>query len=358
LLTSPPQIPPAAHHLSYAPSACWLSRYCYHGTIVLRALRVTMPPRLLFSWLRGVEGQKGSAMGSAHPPLEYLVSSSQSSLESFELARLNAIANLRKELRHLVDEWVEAEIQARMARWILERKRLETPDAAPPFPALSELAVNHRTAVGHLLVSRSEQGEAQPAEVGTVGEIHDPRRARPRPTKRQRIAQLKPLAGICESLFDPDPLLCVTGDERSRAEEAPEAEAGPNSLATTELQSLERGVHTGAKVLHRESGGLGMPHAVDSHGDAAEQLHFSLAPAVQGALADSDRPRLPDLLYAASNRKAPGRLCSFLAPTQSYGGQDRDMVSRAALFELRPVKKSCALFYPIHPYPHRVAAAS
>ena len=58
-------------------------------------------------------------MGSAHPPFEYLVSSSQASLESFELARLNAVANLRKEFRQLVDEWIEAEIEARMARWVL-----------------------------------------------------------------------------------------------------------------------------------------------------------------------------------------------------------------------------------------------
>lgn len=62
------------------------------------------------------------------PPLEYLVTSSQAGLENFELGKMNQIANLRKELRDLVEEWIETEIQSRLARWILECRR--TQDAA------------------------------------------------------------------------------------------------------------------------------------------------------------------------------------------------------------------------------------
>lgn len=65
---------------------------------------------------------------SSPPPLEYLVTSSQAGLENFELGKMNKIANLRKELRDLVEEWIEAEIQSRLARWILECRR--TQDAA------------------------------------------------------------------------------------------------------------------------------------------------------------------------------------------------------------------------------------
>ncbi len=68
-------------------------------------------------------------MASAQPPLEYLISSSDAGLQSFELSRLAQVANLRKELRAILDEFVEAEIQARIARWILEGRRAQDHDA-------------------------------------------------------------------------------------------------------------------------------------------------------------------------------------------------------------------------------------
>jgi hypothetical protein len=58
-------------------------------------------------------------------PLEYLATSSEASIESFHLSRLNAVANLRKELHEIFEEWVEAEVQARLAQWLLARKNPE-----------------------------------------------------------------------------------------------------------------------------------------------------------------------------------------------------------------------------------------
>jgi hypothetical protein len=58
-------------------------------------------------------------------PLEYLATSSDASIESFHLSRLNTVANLRKELHEIFEEWVEAEVQARLARWLLARKNPE-----------------------------------------------------------------------------------------------------------------------------------------------------------------------------------------------------------------------------------------
>ena len=63
-------------------------------------------------------------------PLEYLFTSSGASIESFHLSRLNAVANLRKELHEIFEEWVEAEVQARLAQWLLARKNSETLPAA------------------------------------------------------------------------------------------------------------------------------------------------------------------------------------------------------------------------------------
>ena len=70
-------------------------------------------------------------MSDIRPALEYLLACSDMSLESFRISRMNQAANLRKQVRALVDEWVEAEIDAGVSRWMLERRRT---DAA--FPAL------------------------------------------------------------------------------------------------------------------------------------------------------------------------------------------------------------------------------
>ena len=69
-------------------------------------------------------------MSSTQPPLEYLATASQSCLQDFESARLNQISKLRKEFSEVFEEWVEAEIAARLARWILEGRRAQD-DAHP-----------------------------------------------------------------------------------------------------------------------------------------------------------------------------------------------------------------------------------
>src|SRR5579862_8806736 len=62
-------------------------------------------------------------------PLEYLFTSSEASIESFHLSRLNTVANLRKELLEVFEEWVEAEVQARLAQWLLARKNPKNAEA-------------------------------------------------------------------------------------------------------------------------------------------------------------------------------------------------------------------------------------
>jgi len=61
-------------------------------------------------------------MSESRRRVEYLLRCSKPSLESFELSRLNQIANLRKEFRSLVEAWIEAEVEARLARWVLEHR--------------------------------------------------------------------------------------------------------------------------------------------------------------------------------------------------------------------------------------------
>lgn len=62
-------------------------------------------------------------MGSVCLSSEYLSTCSEPAIESYELSRLNRASNLRKELRQVIDEWIECEVEARLARWTLESRR-------------------------------------------------------------------------------------------------------------------------------------------------------------------------------------------------------------------------------------------
>jgi hypothetical protein len=65
-------------------------------------------------------------MSSTQLPLDYLVTSSENCLEGFELARLSQISILRRQFSEVFDELVEAEIAARVARWMLDGRRTQT----------------------------------------------------------------------------------------------------------------------------------------------------------------------------------------------------------------------------------------
>jgi hypothetical protein len=56
-------------------------------------------------------------------PFEYLANCSQMSLEDFELARLDRVASLRKELRDIAEEWIEAAVEAQLAHWVRENRQ-------------------------------------------------------------------------------------------------------------------------------------------------------------------------------------------------------------------------------------------
>lgn len=58
------------------------------------------------------------------PPWDYLREASVSSLESFELSRLNHAANLRKEITALLEQWIEEAAEALLARWLRENHKL------------------------------------------------------------------------------------------------------------------------------------------------------------------------------------------------------------------------------------------
>jgi hypothetical protein len=63
------------------------------------------------------------------PPWEFLLSASRTSLQSYELSRLSHAANLRKEISALLDQWIEENSAAMLARWLMDYREREAPAA-------------------------------------------------------------------------------------------------------------------------------------------------------------------------------------------------------------------------------------
>jgi hypothetical protein len=55
-------------------------------------------------------------------PLDYLLSSSDPALESIQLSCLGRAAALRKEMQDVMEEWIQAQVDAQLARWLLANR--------------------------------------------------------------------------------------------------------------------------------------------------------------------------------------------------------------------------------------------
>ncbi len=92
------------------------------------------------------------------PPIDFLHTASVSSLQSFELTRLNHAANLRREISALIDQWIQETCEALLARWMLEHhnslhSQTVTPSellrtiqqpSADPFPDIPQASTDIR----------------------------------------------------------------------------------------------------------------------------------------------------------------------------------------------------------------------
>src|ERR1700693_1792719 len=80
-----------------------------------------------------------SLIHKTQPPWEFLLSASRNSLQSYELSRLSHAANLRKEISALLDQWLEENASAMLARWLMEQRErpsqvLEPASTGEPSP--------------------------------------------------------------------------------------------------------------------------------------------------------------------------------------------------------------------------------
>ena len=78
------------------------------------------------------------------PPWEFLLSASRNSLQSYELSRLSHAANLRKEIGALLDQWMEENACAMLARWLIENRERPLGDRKPA-PGHESLKSHHHS---------------------------------------------------------------------------------------------------------------------------------------------------------------------------------------------------------------------
>jgi hypothetical protein len=110
-------------------------------------------------------------MRATRPPVDYLASCSKSSLESLELSRLNVAANLRKQFHQILNDLIESEVDARLARTILEWRRgqhsLET-NIGVPLLACQESNAASRLPTPEQLSIAFEAAESKRADLRNV----------------------------------------------------------------------------------------------------------------------------------------------------------------------------------------------
>jgi hypothetical protein len=87
------------------------------------------------------------------PPWEFLLSASRNSLQSYELSRLSHASNLRKEIAALLDQWMEENSAAMLARWLIEQR--ERPPLAQETSGAGELPQRGHAASDNVLPDRA-----------------------------------------------------------------------------------------------------------------------------------------------------------------------------------------------------------
>jgi hypothetical protein len=96
---------------------------------------------------------------STQPPWEFLLSASKNSLQSFELSRLSHAANIRKEIAALLDQWMDDNANATLARLLLEERERSAREADLLSTGKSHGSVAHPVSDNFLADRTAPQNE-------------------------------------------------------------------------------------------------------------------------------------------------------------------------------------------------------
>jgi len=87
-------------------------------------------------------------------PWEFLLSASRTTLQSYELSRLAHSANLRKEIGELLDQYLEENSSAMLARWLIDQREKSALAVPDDGEADSESAAAAQSASDNVLPDR------------------------------------------------------------------------------------------------------------------------------------------------------------------------------------------------------------
>jgi hypothetical protein len=300
-------------------------------------------------------------MGDTRLPLEYMVTCSKSTLESLELGRLNQVSNLRKELRQVLEEWIDCEVDARLARWILECRHSQT--AGPPFRTAEAVQTVRpaQLALSFLPSSRELAGT-------TENQRHSTRCDHPRlddtvPTSARRdtpIDTRRVADGVVSTRGRRLPVTRPSAIPRSASGRTAESTLAPlANSAAIELCALDLAAHRHAPELLRTSPS---PAKAESRMPFGERITQDLASLhslqkrrrlQHGAQTRAfvPLPKRTRSTLAKASRFAPGRaLCRTEMPPQSF------RLRSQASVRLMGKTPACARQSPVRPGPPARAA--
>lgn len=235
-------------------------------------------------------------MGPPHPSLDYVLTCSEPAAESFELARLNRASNLRKEMRELIDEWIDCEVEARLARWKRESCRAEIAIVETPYERIGG-ALPQQLALP-LLFSSAPAEKPRSAETSA---LLGPTRCAPEASARPiSTAKTPPRERQDTSLALAPEISCLQPIARCTAMRAHGAESP--------LAEVRRARNNLVSFLRRR------PQSSLAHNEVAALLpsplrsracHDAQVPCTQASVRPDRAPRTTALAPASSRHRAP-----------------------------------------------------
>jgi hypothetical protein len=254
-----------------------------------------------------------------------------------------------------VDEWIEAEVEARMAGWILERRQ-EAAACQSPAPTLSESALPP-SAAAQTLPAQVETGNHSKLASRMAADERGSTSAQRCLPKSCKGSQRKCSTRNAALPFEPAPAPSRAGSGPSGPPAPHKPETDPNTAAAVAaLNLLEKAMGSGARALEHEmeesEGGCG-PHFLVP----AEQLWLSGFSAPGNRSLDSTPAPPQSVLSVRPNPGNHGQLSLHAPRIQGHVRPNQDEARRAPHSESCPGKKLRPPLRPFSVYRHRLAAA-
>jgi len=275
-------------------------------------------------------------MDSKTLPDGYLDVCSIEALESLELARLNKAANLRDEMKEVLRRWVEAEVDAKLARWMLEKRRtlqFRAGRTAKLAPARAALGAPGRALLPTASFAVTADSVAMLAVRPNQLQTYADQPLAARPVEFASAPLQDPAAQIVSTRRKQDwPASVAASSRSSRATKTPRPERPSAEPKETTGQARflfpneAREQSTCAPGPAKDGEAASMRH--DSHPDP-ESVFREVADCLPSAAAISAVAAIPGAFAQRSQTKRPRRRAAKALPTRALRARSPTRLLRA-----------------------------